>query len=188
MDDAALLTSPPTSPAGRGRDPGDPRARLRHLRKSDAAPVTEADHAAEALIVAGAARATPDIPVVAEEEIAAGHVPPSPTSTGWSIRWTARASSPPGATISRSVSAWCATGAPVLGVVGVPAPGEVFGGIVGAGRLEAQDGAGERAIPRRACRRGRADVLACRGYADDARMVPFLRGRPVASGANAAPR
>ncbi len=43
--------------------------------KADESPVTAADHAAEALIVAGLRRATPDIPVVAEEEMAAGLVP-----------------------------------------------------------------------------------------------------------------
>ena len=41
-------------------------------RKSDASPVTEADRVAEALIVEGLRAATPDIPVVAEEEVSAG--------------------------------------------------------------------------------------------------------------------
>lgn len=43
--------------------------------KADDSPVTEADHAAEAIIVAALRRITPDTPVVAEEEISAGHVP-----------------------------------------------------------------------------------------------------------------
>jgi 3'(2'), 5'-bisphosphate nucleotidase len=41
-------------------------------RKSDHSPVTEADRIAEALIVEGLRAATPDIPVIAEEEVAAG--------------------------------------------------------------------------------------------------------------------
>ena len=45
------------------------------LAKADASPVTEADHAAEAIIVAGLRAATPEIPVVAEEEMAAGRTP-----------------------------------------------------------------------------------------------------------------
>src|SRR5208337_1010544 len=45
------------------------------LRKADASPVTEADRAAEALILAGLRRVTPDIPVIAEEAMAAGDVP-----------------------------------------------------------------------------------------------------------------
>jgi 3'(2'), 5'-bisphosphate nucleotidase len=43
--------------------------------KADGSPVTDADQAAEALILAGLKRLTPEIPVVAEEEVAAGRVP-----------------------------------------------------------------------------------------------------------------
>ncbi|MBW8882974.1 MAG: 3'(2'),5'-bisphosphate nucleotidase CysQ, partial [Asticcacaulis sp.] len=43
--------------------------------KADASPVTVADHAAEAIILKALARLAPDIPVVAEEEAAAGRVP-----------------------------------------------------------------------------------------------------------------
>jgi len=44
-------------------------------RKADQSPVTAADRAAEAVILAGLAAASPGIPVVAEEEAAAGRVP-----------------------------------------------------------------------------------------------------------------
>jgi 3'(2'), 5'-bisphosphate nucleotidase len=43
--------------------------------KSDSSPVTEADKAAEAVILAALRAVAPDIPVVAEEEAAAGRVP-----------------------------------------------------------------------------------------------------------------
>ncbi|HEY2609766.1 MAG TPA: inositol monophosphatase family protein, partial [Reyranella sp.] len=43
--------------------------------KADKSPVTDADHAAEVVIVAGLRRLTPGLAVVAEEEMAAGHVP-----------------------------------------------------------------------------------------------------------------
>ncbi|MBC2884258.1 3'(2'),5'-bisphosphate nucleotidase CysQ [Ochrobactrum sp. CM-21-5] len=43
--------------------------------KKDSSPVTEADHAAEAVILSALAAAAPDIPVVAEEEVAAGRLP-----------------------------------------------------------------------------------------------------------------
>lgn len=43
--------------------------------KKDQSPVTEADHAAEAVILKVLASIAPDIPVVAEEEAAAGHLP-----------------------------------------------------------------------------------------------------------------
>ncbi len=44
-------------------------------RKSDASPVTEADGAAEKVILEGLARIAPGIPVIAEEEAAAGRIP-----------------------------------------------------------------------------------------------------------------
>jgi 3'(2'), 5'-bisphosphate nucleotidase len=43
--------------------------------KDDASPVTDADEAAEKIILAGLAIAAPHIPVVAEESAAAGHIP-----------------------------------------------------------------------------------------------------------------
>lgn len=43
--------------------------------KQDASPVTEADERAEAIILEGLKKAFPDIPVVAEEAAAAGHIP-----------------------------------------------------------------------------------------------------------------
>lgn len=43
--------------------------------KGDKSPVTEADEAAERLILDALARRLPDIPVVAEEEVAAGRIP-----------------------------------------------------------------------------------------------------------------
>lgn len=49
---------------------------LDHETKRDASPVTESDRAAERLIVRALKAAFPDIPIVAEEEIAEGHMPP----------------------------------------------------------------------------------------------------------------
>ncbi len=43
--------------------------------KADRTPVTEADHAAEAIILAHLARIAPELPVVAEESYAAGRIP-----------------------------------------------------------------------------------------------------------------
>jgi len=45
------------------------------LRKEDESPVTEADRAAEAVILEHLARVATGIPVVAEEEVAAGRIP-----------------------------------------------------------------------------------------------------------------
>jgi len=44
-------------------------------QKRDSSPVTEADRAAELIILAALARAAPGVPVIAEEEVAAGRIP-----------------------------------------------------------------------------------------------------------------
>ena len=43
--------------------------------KRDSSPVTEADRAAELIILAALARAAPGVPIIAEEEVAAGRIP-----------------------------------------------------------------------------------------------------------------
>lgn len=43
--------------------------------KRDTSPVTEADRAAELIILAALARSAPGVPIVAEEEVAAGRIP-----------------------------------------------------------------------------------------------------------------
>jgi 3'(2'), 5'-bisphosphate nucleotidase len=53
--------------------------------KADASPVTVADEAAEALILACLAELTPEIPVVAEETVAAGHVPDIADGPFWLV-------------------------------------------------------------------------------------------------------
>ena len=53
--------------------------------KADQSPVTDADHAAEAVIVAGLRSLTPGLVVVAEEEMAAGHVPKLDGSPFWLV-------------------------------------------------------------------------------------------------------
>ena len=48
---------------------------LGRATKGDGSPVTAADHAAEAVILQALQRLAPDVPVVAEEEAAAGRIP-----------------------------------------------------------------------------------------------------------------
>ena len=43
--------------------------------RDDLSPVTEADRAAELIILAALAKSAPGVPVVAEEEVAAGRIP-----------------------------------------------------------------------------------------------------------------
>ena len=148
-------------------------------RKADASLVTEADHAAEALIVAALREATPDIPVVAEEEMAAGHVPRA-ASVFWLV-------DPLDGTREFAAGnddfAVCIglvrEGRPVLGVVGVPATGELFGGIVGQLAIK-RDGDGERVIRARAAPAEGLTVIASHRSSRHPRMQTYLAGRAVA--------
>ncbi len=54
-------------------------------QKDDQSPVTEADRRAEAIILPGLHTLTPDIPVVAEEEVAAGRTPEIGGTTFWLV-------------------------------------------------------------------------------------------------------
>jgi len=150
------------------------------VAKPDASPVTEADHAAEALILAGLRAATPEIPVVAEEEIAAGRTPDY-GPVFWlvdPIDGTREfAAMREDFTVNIGL---VRDGRVALGVVGLPAHGEMFGGIVGRGAWK-RNGAGERPIRVRMAPAAGLDVLASRHYADDPRLAAFLGGRKVAS-------
>jgi 3'(2'), 5'-bisphosphate nucleotidase len=149
-------------------------------RKTDESPVTEADRIAEALIVEGLRAATPGIPVVAEEEVAAGIVTAA-APRFWLVdpldgtRDFAK---------GRSEYAVCIGlvegGRAVLGAIALPATGELFGGLLGAGAWKAGEEASRRPIRVRAVPPEGLTVLASRTYAEDPRMAPFLAGRPIA--------
>lgn len=189
MDDSALLTLAADLAQRAGAAILAIRARgFETLRKHDASPVTEADHAAEALIVSGLRAATPDIPVIAEEEVAAG-VTHEPGRQYWLVDPLDGTREFAALRDEFTVNIGLVRdGRAVLGAVGVPAHGEVFGGIVapegasGApGRAWKRTAAGERAIHARRPPPGGVAVLASRHHAQDPRLDAFLRGRRVAS-------
>ena len=53
--------------------------------KDDRSPVTDADHAAEAVILAGLRKLTPDAVIIAEEEVAAGRIPSLDGKAFWLV-------------------------------------------------------------------------------------------------------
>jgi 3'(2'), 5'-bisphosphate nucleotidase len=147
--------------------------------KGDASPVTEADERAEALIVAGLAALTPDLPIVAEEGVAAGRVP-ALHERFWLV-------DPLDGTrefVHRNGEftvniALVHAGRPVLGVVHAPALLRLFGGVVGAGAF-VEDENGRHPIRCRALPPEGATVLASRSHGDPAALEAFLAGRRVA--------
>jgi 3'(2'), 5'-bisphosphate nucleotidase len=102
--------------------------------KADKSVVTDADHAAEKIIVAGLRQITPDAAVVAEEEMAAGHVPKIDGSPFWLV-------DPLDGTkefVKRNGEftvniALIEDRRPVLGIVLAPASGKLWRGAAGLG-------------------------------------------------------
>ena len=149
------------------------------LSKRDSSPVTAADHAAEALILQGLRAAAPHIPVIAEEEIEAGHVHET-GQTYWLVDPLDGTREFAALRDEFTVNiGLIRNGRPVLGVVGVPAYGELFGGMPGAAWK--RDAAAERPIAVRRAPPAGLDVYASRHFSTDPRLDAFLEGRSVAS-------
>lgn len=97
--------------------------------KADKSPVTAADHAAEAIILGGLRAALPDVPCVAEEEIAGGHVPAELGDTFILVDPLDGTREFVEQRKDFTVNiALIRRGAPAIGVVYAPARGVLFGG------------------------------------------------------------
>jgi 3'(2'), 5'-bisphosphate nucleotidase len=107
--------------------------------KADASPVTAADEAAEKLILAELATLAPDIPVVAEESVAAGRVPAISGSATTDRFFLVDPLDGTREFVSRRDEftvniALIEAGNPVLGIVYAPARHELYWGDVRAGQ------------------------------------------------------
>lgn len=110
--------------------------------KADRSPVTAADEAAEAVILAELARLTPDVTVVAEEAVAEGGLP----SLGGSAFWLVDPLDGTKEFISKNGEftvniGLVEDGLPMLGVVLAPAKGLAWWGAVGLGATRREHGA-----------------------------------------------
>lgn len=114
--------------------------------KADSSPVTAADEAGEAVILEGLAKLTPEIPIVAEEKVAAGDIPDLDAGPFWLV-------DPLDGTkefISKNGEftvniALIGTDGPVLGVVLAPARERAWWGLLGAGAY-VRDAGGQAAL------------------------------------------
>jgi 3'(2'), 5'-bisphosphate nucleotidase len=131
------------------------------------------------LIAAGLRAATPEIAVIAEEEIAAGRV-----ERHGEMFWLVDpldgtrefAQMRDEFTVNIGL---IRNGQAVLGAVALPAYGEIFAGIVGVGASKI-DAAGERAITTRSPPAAGLVVMASRHHSDDPALTRFLAGYQVA--------
>ena len=154
-------------------------------QKSDASPVTEADVAAEKIILAGLKRYFPQIPVVSEEEFSAGHKV--------AIGETFFLVDPLDGTkefISRNGEftvniGLIHKGIPVMGVVYAPALGQVFAGQLGHGASKASTPElSFVSIKARACPPEGPIILASRSHLD-AETKAFIEAQKPAGLSNA---
>jgi 3'(2'), 5'-bisphosphate nucleotidase len=119
--------------------------------KADDSPVTEADLAAHRILARALAALEPALPVLSEED-----EPETATRLGWPALWIVDPLDGTREFLARNGEftvnvALVADGRPVLGVVGVPARGEAFVGVVPGGRAERvdfADGSRSALVPR----------------------------------------
>lgn len=151
--------------------------------KADASPVTEADHAAEAVILEGLRRPAagqPQIPVIAEEEVAAGRLQ-AVGDCYWLVDPLDGTREFAAGRDSFTVNIGLVRdGRAVLGAVALPAYGQLYLGIVGQGAIR-RDAAGEHAISTRAPPAEGLTVLASRHYARDPALLAYLGTQRIAS-------
>lgn len=116
--------------------------------KRDRSPVTEADRAAELVILAALARAAPGVPVIAEEEVAAGRIPAHDNFYFLVDPLDGTKEFVGGGDDYTVNIGLISEGAPRLGVVFAPASGRLHAGLVGDGAW-LEDSDGRRAIATR---------------------------------------
>jgi 3'(2'), 5'-bisphosphate nucleotidase len=152
--------------------------------KADRSPVTDADEAAEAVIVAALERLTPAIPIVAEERTARGIRPSIDGRPFWLV-------DPLDGTrefLNRNGEftvnvALIERGDPVAGVVYVPAKGRLYAGDE-RGAFREDDGAARQSIRARVPPGAGVTVLASRSH-NNAETQAFVRTLRVAAYAEA---
>lgn len=113
--------------------------------KPDQSPVTEADRAAELVILAALARAAPGVPVIAEEEVAAGRIPAHGDTYFLVDPLDGTKEFVRGGDDYTVNIGLIEGGAPKAGVVFAPATGLLHAGVVGEGAWM-DDGTGRRTI------------------------------------------
>ena len=121
-------------------------------QKGDFSPVTEADHAAELIILAALATAAPGVPVIAEEEVAAGRIPEHEGTYFLVDPLDGTKEFVRGGDDYTVNIALVVDGAPRLGVVYAPATNRLHGGIAGGGAW-LDEGRGRVTIACRTCPR-----------------------------------
>jgi len=152
--------------------------------KSDGSPVTEADLAADRIIADGLKRLAPEIPALSEERVR-GMTPPFRGSFFLIDPLDGTKEFLAGRGEFTVNVALVSDGTPLLGIIGAPAIGQLWRGLVGRGaeRLLVQEGAACAAAPirtRALPKRGKPWIAAVSRSHGDARTEAFIDARPQA--------
>ena len=131
--------------------------------KSDQSPVTICDRAAEKLILAALAEAAPGIPVIAEEEVAAGRIPAHDDTYFLVDPLDGTKEFVRGGDDYTVNIGLIEKGEPKLGVVHQPATGKLWGGLVGEGAF-IDEGGSRRSIHCRELGEARAAIASKSHY------------------------
>jgi 3'(2'), 5'-bisphosphate nucleotidase len=148
-------------------------------RKADQSPVTEADLAAEAVIIAALRRLTPDVPVIAEEDSQARGLPVEAAQRFWLVdpldgtkEFVARNGE---FTVNIAL---VEDGEPVLGIVHLPALDETYRGHSGKAERSVKNGPFEAVRARLVPAEG-AIMTISRSHAADERVKAEQLGEHV---------
>ncbi len=152
------------------------------MLKPDGSPVTAADQAAEATILAGLPRLTPEIPIVSEERVAAGEIPDISGARFWLV-------DPLDGTrefINRNGEftvniALIENNSPVLGAVYAPVLSTLYLGRVGEAAWRETGASAETTISARMPPQEGLTVVASRSHGDREALAKYLSDRRVAA-------
>ena len=148
--------------------------------KSDGSPVTAADHAAEAVILPALHHLTPDIPVISEEQHAAGKSPPGDHGTYWLVDPLDGTRSFVEHTGEFTVNIGLVKdGVPVLGVMYLPVDGDLYAAAGPGTAVHCVQGRGDVPISARMVPPDGLVVLSSRRHGDRERLDRFLEGKLV---------
>jgi 3'(2'), 5'-bisphosphate nucleotidase len=149
--------------------------------KTDGSPVTAADRAAEAIILPVLRSLTPGIPVISEEEAAAGLSPAISGSRFWLVDPLDGTKEFLKQNGEFTVNiALIDHGAPVLGIVHVPVTGETYAAAGKGTATLSVHGGDPRPIAVRKPPMAGLTVVASRSHGDGDALNDFLKGLPIA--------
>ncbi len=151
--------------------------------KSDSSPVTAADEAAETLILGALNTMSPDIPVIAEEAMAAGEEPDIPGEAFWLVDPLDGTKEFLSGNGEFTVNiALIERGLPIAGVVHAPALGRTWTGVLsddGPAAYFREDGRSPEPIGVRPAPADGLTVVASRRHGQGSELDDFLSAYPV---------